>query len=50
MNEIPVYKDSLGFVVYFSGCAGTYINTSIAKAAVALLEKAGVHYTVLEWD
>ncbi len=47
MNEIPVYKDSLGSVVYFSGCAGTYINTSMAKAAVALLEKAGVDYTVL---
>jgi Fe-S oxidoreductase len=47
MDEIPVYKDGPGSVVYFPGCAGTCINTSMAKAAVALLEKAGVDYTVL---
>ena len=47
MSEIPVYKNSLGSVVYFPGCAGTYINISMAKAAVALFEKAGVYYTVL---
>jgi len=47
MDEIPVYKESSGSVVYFPGCAGVYINTSMAKAAVALLEKAGVDYTVL---
>jgi Fe-S oxidoreductase len=47
MDEIPVYKDGPGSVVYFPGCAGTCINTCMAKAAVALLEKAGVDYTVL---
>ena len=47
MDEIPAYKESPGSVVYFPGCAGAYINTSMAKAAVALLEKAGVDYTVL---
>jgi heterodisulfide reductase subunit D len=47
MAEIPVYKDGPGSVVYFPGCAGTCINTCMAKAAVALLEKAGVDYTVL---
>jgi Fe-S oxidoreductase len=47
MDGIPVYKESPGSVVYFPGCAGAYINTSMAKAAVALLEKAGVDYTVL---
>ena len=47
IDTIPVYKDSPGSVVYFPGCAGTSINTCMAKAAVALLEKAGVDYTVL---
>jgi heterodisulfide reductase subunit D len=47
MDEIPVYKDSPGSVVYFPGCAGTCLNTCMAKAAVALLEKAGIDYTVL---
>lgn len=47
MDETPVYKESSGSVVYFPGCAGTYINKIMAQAAVALLEKAGVNYTVL---
>jgi Fe-S oxidoreductase len=47
MDEVPVYRDSPGSVVYFPGCAGTYINKVMAQAAVALLEKAGVDYTVL---
>lgn len=47
IGALPVYKDNPGSVVYFPGCAGTYINTCMAKAAVALLEKAGVDYTVL---
>jgi Fe-S oxidoreductase len=47
MDETPIYKDSPGSVVYFPGCAGTYINITMAKAAVTLLEKAGVDYTVL---
>lgn len=47
MNEPSVYKGGSGSVVYFPGCAGTYINTNMAKAAVALLEKSGVDYTVL---
>ncbi|KKH46551.1 (Fe-S)-binding protein [Methanosarcina sp. 1.H.A.2.2] len=47
MDEIPAYIDSPGSVVYFPGCAGTYINKNMAQAVVALLEKAGVDYTVL---
>jgi Fe-S oxidoreductase len=47
MDEVPVYRDSPGSVVYFPGCAGTYINKVMAQAAVALLEKAGIDYTVL---
>jgi len=47
MDEIPAYIDSPGSVVYFPGCAGTYINKNMARAVVALLEKAGVDYTVL---
>ncbi len=47
MDEIPVYKEGSGSVVYFPGCAGTYINKVMAQAAVALLEKAAVDYTVL---
>ncbi|WP_440945988.1 (Fe-S)-binding protein [Methanosarcina sp. T3] len=47
MDEIPAYKDSQGSVVYFPGCAGTYINKNMARATVALLEKVGVDYTVL---
>lgn len=47
MDETPVYKKSSGSVVYFPGCAGTYINKIMAQAAVALLDKAAVDYTVL---
>ncbi|KKG35839.1 hypothetical protein DU35_07910 [Methanosarcina mazei] len=47
MDEIPEYIDRPGSVVYFPGCAGTYINKVMAQASVALLEKAGVDYTVL---
>src|SRR5664280_2259122 len=47
IDEISVYKDSPGSVVFFPGCAGTCINTCMAKAAVELLEKARVDYTVL---
>lgn len=47
IDSVPAYKDGPGSVVYFPGCAGTYINTCMAKAAVGLLEKAGVDYTVL---
>jgi Fe-S oxidoreductase len=47
MYEIPSYKKGPGSVIYFPGCAASYINTSMAKATVALLEKAGVDYTVL---
>ena len=34
IDEISVYKDSPGSVVFFPGCAGTCINTCMAKAAV----------------
>ena len=47
MDETPAYKESSGSVVYFPGCAGTYINKIMAQAAAALLEKASVDYTVL---
>ncbi|MDD3246917.1 MAG: (Fe-S)-binding protein [Methanosarcina sp.] len=47
MDEIPAYIESPGSVVYFPGCAGTYINKNMPRAVVALLEKAGVDYTVL---
>jgi len=47
IDEISVYKDSPGSVVFFPGCAGACINTCMAKAAVELLEKARVDYTVL---
>jgi len=47
MDQIPSYREIPGSVVYFPGCAGTYINTNMSKATVALLEKAGVDYTVL---
>jgi Fe-S oxidoreductase len=47
MDETPVYKKSSGSVVYFPGCAGTYINKIMAQTAVALLDKAAVDYTVL---
>jgi Fe-S oxidoreductase len=47
IKEIPKYRTGRGSLVYFPGCAGTYINTNIAKATVALLESAGVDYTVL---
>ena len=46
MNEIPKYNENFGTVVYFQGCAGTYINTMMVKAAVSLLDEAGVNYTV----
>lgn len=48
MSEVPKYREGTGSVVYFPGCAGSYINTNMAKAAVALFEKAGVDYTVLD--
>jgi Fe-S oxidoreductase len=47
LDETPVYRESSGSVVYFPGCAGTYINKIMAQAAVALLDKAAVDYTVL---
>ncbi len=47
LDETPVYRESPGSVVYFPGCAGTYINKIMAQAAIALLEKASVDYTVL---
>jgi Fe-S oxidoreductase len=47
LDETPVYRESSGSVVYFPGCAGTYINKIMAQAAVALLEKTSVDYTVL---
>ena len=47
IREVPEYKSGPASLVYFPGCAGTYINTNIAKATVALLERAGVDYTVL---
>lgn len=47
IDEIPAYLDRHGSVVYFPGCAGTYINKVMAQASVALMEKAGVDYTVL---
>ncbi len=47
LDETPVYKESSGSVVYFPGCAGTYINKIMAQAAVSLLDKAAVDYTVL---
>jgi Fe-S oxidoreductase len=47
MDEIPEFTSRSGSVIYFPGCAGTYINKVMAQASVALLEKAGVDYTVL---
>lgn len=47
MDKTLVYKESSGSVVYFPGCAGTYINKIMAQATVALLNKATVDYTVL---
>ena len=47
LGETPVYKESSGSVVYFPGCAGTYINKIMSQATVALLDKAAVDYTVL---
>jgi Fe-S oxidoreductase len=47
MDKISKYKENPGSVVYFPGCAGTYINKIMAQATVALLEQAGVDYTVL---
>ena len=47
MDEIPEFANRSGSVVYFPGCAGTYINKVMAQASVALLEKAGIDYSVL---
>lgn len=47
MYDAPSYRETNGSVIYFPGCAAAYINTSMAKATVALLEKAGVDYAVL---
>ena len=47
LDETPAYKESSGSVVYFPGCAGTYINKIMAQATIALLDKAAVNYTVL---
>ncbi|MCB9264325.1 MAG: FAD-binding oxidoreductase [Lewinellaceae bacterium] len=33
--------------VYFAGCTASYVENDIAKASVALLEKAGVDFTYL---
>lgn len=42
MYDAPSYRETNGSVIYFPGCAAAYINTSMEKATVALLEKAGV--------
>ncbi|MDI9394960.1 MAG: (Fe-S)-binding protein [Euryarchaeota archaeon] len=47
MDEIPEFAKRAGSVVYFPGCAGTYINKVMVQASVALLEKAGIDYSVL---
>lgn len=47
LSEISEYGNGIGPVVYFPGCAATYINTSMSKAAVAILKQSGVDYTVL---
>ncbi|AKB82527.1 Fe-S oxidoreductase [Methanosarcina barkeri 3] len=47
LDGTPIYKESSGSVVYFPGCAGTYINKIMAQATVALLDKAAVDYSVL---
>lgn len=47
MDETPEFTNRSGPVVYFPGCAGTYINKVMSQASVALLEKVGVDYTVL---
>ncbi|WP_292372060.1 (Fe-S)-binding protein [Methanosarcina sp. UBA411] len=47
LDETPVYEERSGSVVYFPGCAGTYINKIMAQATVALLDKAAVDYTVM---
>lgn len=39
--------DGAGSVVYYPGCAASYINTSIAAATINILDSAGVDYTVL---
>lgn len=36
-----------GSVVYYPGCAATYINTSIAAATITILESAGISYSVM---
>ena len=47
LPEVPDYKAGPAPVVYFPGCAATYINTSMAEATVTLLEESGVDYTVM---
>ncbi|MBN2487869.1 MAG: (Fe-S)-binding protein [Methanosarcinaceae archaeon] len=47
LRQVPEYKGGNAPVVYFPGCAGSYINTSMAQATVAILEEAGIDYTVL---
>jgi len=57
MDSMPFYPSSLERekleaieserVVYFPGCAGTYINKVMAQATIALLEKAKVDFTML---
>lgn len=47
MDKISVYKKGSGSIVYFPGCAGTYINKIMAQTTIALLDKASVDYTVL---
>ncbi|MDD4331403.1 MAG: (Fe-S)-binding protein [Methanosarcinaceae archaeon] len=47
LSKVPEYKSGPAPVVYFPGCAANYINTSMSKATVALLEEAGVDYSVL---
>ncbi|MGB9928863.1 MAG: (Fe-S)-binding protein [Methanosarcina sp.] len=54
MDQSSLFSENLsknitesGSVVYFPGCAGTYINKIMAQATIALFEKAQLDYTVL---
>ena len=47
LRQVPKYKDGNAPVVYFPGCAGSYINTNMAQATVAILEEVDIDYTVL---
>ena len=49
LSEPAVFPEGKaeGLVVYYPGCAASYINTSIAAATINILDSAGVDYTVL---